>query len=272
LLHEPEKKHLFHVHNQYDWDSINTKSDLIRKAQKILDLIPSDVQNIIDIGCGDGTLTNVLASRYHIIGLDINLQGLARVKTLKILSTANETPVADSTFDLVFSSELLEHLDSRIMEDTIYEMERISKKYILITVPNNETIERDYIKCPHCNHVFNKSYHQRSFTKNKISVLFPNHEVIRHIEFGVGKRHYNKLLLKIKHRYSSPNSWIPKRWTGDMIRKTMCPKCLEKFEYLYQFHPVSFLCDIINLLISPHRPYWLFVLLKSRDVRNQNHC
>ncbi|MBK8628516.1 MAG: hypothetical protein IPN86_24085 [Saprospiraceae bacterium] len=44
---------------------------------------------------------------------------------------------------MALSSEVLEHLPEEIYNSTTKELSRISKKYILISVPNDESIQGD---------------------------------------------------------------------------------------------------------------------------------
>ena len=256
---------LFYEH--LDWVEYSGETKLRRKTEKIFETIPSDVVTIIDIGCGDGTISNQLAKKYDVTGVDRSKYALSFVKTKKILSSSEKIDVPDKSFDMVFSSELLEHLEDKVFYATIKEMKRISKKYIFLTVPNNETLGKDFIKCPNCDWIFNRAYHLRSLSLNKIKEYFSDYTVIKSIEFGSGKRGYYKLLLNIKHKFVPSSSWIPKYWTRNSLRKSMCPKCETAFTYQYRFNLLGFFCDTLNILFSPHKPYWLFVLLESSNAQ-----
>jgi len=253
-------------YERFNWEKSNLGVHLINKIEKIFGFIPSDVKTIIDIGCGDGTITNKLAIKYEVTGVDRSANALKFVTTTKILSSSEKIDVPDKSFDMVFSSELLEHLEDRVFYATIKEMKRISKKYIFLTVPNNETIEKGFIKCPNCGWIFNRAYHLRSFNPKKIKEYFLEYEFLKTIEFGSGNRGYNKFLLNIKHRFVPSQAWIPKYWTRSSLRKSMCPKCETAFIYQYRFNLLGFFCDIVNILFSPHKPYWLFILLEKKIV------
>lgn len=251
-------------YERFSWEKSNLGMHLRRKIEKIFEFIPSDVKTIIDIGCGDGAITNQLAKKYDVTGVDRSKSALSFVRTKKILSSYEKIDVPDQSFDMVFSSELLEHLEDKVFYATIKEMGRISKKYIFLTAPNNETIEKGFIKCPNCGLIFNRAYHLRSLNLQKIKEYFPDYTVIKSFEFGSGKRGYNKFLLNIKHKFVPSSSWIPNYWTRNSLRKSMCPKCETTFTYQYRFNLLGFFCDTLNILFSPHKPYWLFVLLKKK--------
>jgi len=253
-------------YERYDWDEQDFSEMLKKKLEKIFSIIPDDVKSIVDIGCGNGAITNQLAEKYYVLGIDRSKNALQYVNVNKFSASSDKIGIKNSTFDLVFSSELVEHLEEEIFRKTLEEFKRISRKYVLVTFPNNEIIEKDYVKCPECYHIFNKSYHLRSLGEPSFVMNFRGFQVMKCYEFGKGKRGYNKILLKIKHKLVSSEAWIPPRWTKNASRNAMCPNCEKDFVIPYRFSVLGFLCDSINSLISPFKPYWLFILLKKNEL------
>ena len=155
------------IYEEFDWKSLHfcrTK----RKDQKIIEWIPKDVNSIVDIGCGNGTITNILDKAFEITGIDRSKAALEYVETRKILSDANNIPLEDGSFDMSFSSKLLEHLEDDILLGTVSELKRLSRKYIFITVSNHENPDKLSIQCPNCNYCFNRPNHLRSFTSKSL--------------------------------------------------------------------------------------------------------
>lgn len=167
---------------------------------------------------------------------------------------------------MVFSSEMLEHLEENILNSSIAEFRRLSKKYIFITVPNDENPDKLSIKCPKCNYIYNRPNHLRSFNEESVGKLFPEYDVIESFVFGKKVRYYNPIILKFKRKYTPSGSWIPYYWISKNDRQTNCPSCEHSFRYDYKFNPFTFVLDIINVVISPKKPYWLFVLLRKKSV------
>ncbi|MGW7530952.1 class I SAM-dependent methyltransferase [Amycolatopsis sp. NPDC054798] len=67
---------------------------------------------VVDLGCGQGSITTTLAPACHVIGIDIHHPLLpARTSTVDYLNaTAYALPFATASIDAVFSHALFEHL------------------------------------------------------------------------------------------------------------------------------------------------------------------
>ncbi len=251
------------VYDKFDWSKIN--HDFLKgKIEKIIEWIPEDVQTIVDVGCGNGVITNVLGSHYNVTGVDRSEHALESVETKKLSASADSIPLPDQSFDMVFSSELLEHLNDELLKGTIAEMKRLSKKYVFITVPNDENPDKLSIRCPECKYVYNSPNHLRRFKAGDFPTLFPEHKILKTLAFGSKVRYYNPTILKIKKSLSPANSWIPKYWIEESKRNTVCPNCENEFNYPYKFNPIATGFDIINVILSPKKPCWLFVLMEKK--------
>ncbi len=64
-----------------------------------IELIPSDVQTILDVGCGNGTFLNVLPNKYQAVGLDSSQEALKYVKTKAIHGDIAALPFGSASFD-----------------------------------------------------------------------------------------------------------------------------------------------------------------------------
>lgn len=153
-------------------------NDEENRIKATIDLIPDDVQSLLDVGCGDGRIINRLNGKYEkICGLDISQKALEHVKTPKVQGSLEELPFLDNSFDILICCEVLEHLPYPVYKKAIKEMERVSKKYILISVPNNENLGSRMIKCPKCGCSSHIWRHLRSFNKEKLKTLFNDFEI-----------------------------------------------------------------------------------------------
>lgn len=97
-------------------------------------------QKVLDIACGDGLLLRALAQKGALVsGVDISEEGVRKCKEkgldVSVVDIATESlPFPDQTFDTVIMLDVLEHL--YVPQELLGEATRVSKKYIIISVPN----------------------------------------------------------------------------------------------------------------------------------------
>jgi len=140
--------------------------------KEVISLIPSDVKSILDIGCGEGTFLNMLEDKISTVGLDVSRTALRYVKKQKVQGDIANLPFKSRSFDLVTCLEVLEHLKQDAFINGISEIKRVAKKYIIVSVPNEEPLEYFLVVCPACNCHFNSVGHVRSFSHTSLKELF----------------------------------------------------------------------------------------------------
>lgn len=106
------------------------------------DLSTLKIDSVLDVGCGEGfTLKKLkeegIGETYQ--GIDYSEKAIEIGKKenpdLKLQSgDVYDLKFKDNSFDLVISTEVFEHLDNP--EKALKEIKRVSKKYILLSVPN----------------------------------------------------------------------------------------------------------------------------------------
>ncbi len=168
--------------NYYDqaelWNSAASAAQL-DVAQALKSIIPADVRTILDAGCGSGIVTNTLVDQWDVMGCDISQTALAQVNAPTVLADLTDLPFEDNQFDLVLSSDVIEHIPDDVYRSAIDEIARVAGKYILIAVPYREILEASFVQCPKCRSRFHAHYHQRPYTAASFEGLFPaNFEVI----------------------------------------------------------------------------------------------
>lgn len=103
---------------------------------------PLKIESILDAGCGEGfTMEKLLKENVgeKIEGIEYSREAISFGKKLYphlIIKQASiyELPYKDNSFDLVICTEVLEHLEKPA--EAIQEMLRVTKKYLIVTVPN----------------------------------------------------------------------------------------------------------------------------------------
>jgi ubiquinone/menaquinone biosynthesis C-methylase UbiE len=97
-------------------------------------------RNFLDVGCAEGYYLKAVANKADSpeqVGLDISKAYLikAKIKASEaafVLGDASNLPFKTNCFDLVFCSEVLEHIQDP--KKVFSELTRTSKKYVLLTV------------------------------------------------------------------------------------------------------------------------------------------
>lgn len=96
-------------------------------------------EKILDAGCGIGALAQQLAVKGRVVsGIDADPDSVKRARESGRISDAQvadicHLPFPDKCFDMVISSEVLEHVQDHVT--ALKELRRVSRGMILITVP-----------------------------------------------------------------------------------------------------------------------------------------
>lgn len=228
------------------------------KIAEVINTIPNDVHSLLDVGCGNGAFINTLAEKFdRIVGLDPCEEALRYVKTEKFRGDISKLPFEDKSFDMVTSLEVLEHLSLEDFKDGIAELQRVSNKYILVTVPNKENLKYSQITCPKCYCRFNPCFHLRSFNENILQTLLADFRIAQTREVGPVRYHYHPFWLNI---YRAAVKLQPGK-------TTICPQCgfhdkLEISKSQAKGNAVYALCKKIPL--TGHLKRLLFATKKKR--------
>ena len=157
------------------WKKYDNNITEIKRAKKVITLIPDDVKSVLDIGCGNGIVTDMIEKPF-VVGLDFAKIPLAQVKTDVIRASIDRLAIKSKKFDLVVLTEVLEHLDDETYIKAIKEIKRLKVNYLLVTVPFNENVELGLCKCSVCGNLFNASYHYRKFDNSWFNKEFLEYE------------------------------------------------------------------------------------------------
>lgn len=141
----------------------------------ILSILPRELHSIIDLGCGNGIITNQLPDSIKVVGLDISEEALKHVKRERVQGSITDIPFPDRSFDVVMANDILEHLktDERIL--AINEMARVAAKYIIVTVPLLEDLNLGTTHCADCNKFYHVNQHVHSFDIKELQHMFDKH-------------------------------------------------------------------------------------------------
>lgn len=93
-------------------------------------------QNILEVGCNSGNDLKLFSKDFDVSGIDPNELAIKRARQdlpyfkFKV-NSITELPFEDSSFDFVFTRNVLNHIDDSDMEKSVNELFRVSRKYIL---------------------------------------------------------------------------------------------------------------------------------------------
>jgi len=228
-----------------------------QKAKIFLSLIPDDVKTILDVGCGNGSMLKKMGNKFNICGLDISKTALEFIKEPAILADSSRIPLKQSSFDLVLCSEVLEHLPCEAFQSSVSEISRVTKKYILLSVPYSENLGFRRIKCSRCKYVFHIYGHLHKFTKRKILSCFKEFMPMIWVHCGVFSRNYNPLLLLFRQHLGDV-------WFYAKDSHPICPNCGNSEFSPPRYNKIARICNELNVLVksqTANMPYWVIMLL-----------
>ncbi len=100
-------------------------------------------QSVLDVGCAEGYFMQIVRERFgvEVWGVDLSMVALAKAHDKYGLAVAaadaTRLPFADGSFDLVYSTEVVEHvLDPDLM---VAELRRVARGTVLVTTPVSQT-------------------------------------------------------------------------------------------------------------------------------------
>lgn len=248
---------------KYFWQNYQTSTnDYEDRIKAIFKIIPEDVKSIIDIGCGKGEVMNFLSTsknKINLLAVDITSINKSKIKSDFLISSLPDIKVKNKSFDLVSCLEVLEHLSNDIFDESLKELSRIAKKYIIIGVPYEENLNTKQTYCNNCNRIFHIDGHLRSF--NNISNLFKDFKLEKKILLGIKQKRQITFFVKVSNILG--NYYYEKNRICPFCNSKIEQKKLKSFKQL----PIFFL-KILNklfLIFKQPIPYWIIGLYKEKE-------
>lgn len=196
---------IFNINTPKHWDRVWSKERYTPNSHrfypeafgKIISFISKGAR-VVDIGYGIGILLERLKREKNcdVFGVDISKEAIKTIKEKDIdgmVARVPPIPLPANSFDIVISTELLEHINTP--KSLIKEMTRICKPsgYLIITTPDSALFP--YLEREHVN-VFNE---------NSLKKLFNDFKEIESLE-----------ILRVKESEEKFNRFI--------IKAKLCPK------------------------------------------------
>jgi ubiquinone/menaquinone biosynthesis C-methylase UbiE len=124
--------------------SYDSKSRFISYWHQIDEVLSIRPRNMLEIGIGNGFVSSYLKSKgIHVTNLDID----ERLKP-EVAGSVLAIPFLEKSFQLLACFELLEHLPYKCFPAALKELNRVSEKHVLLSLPDVTTVYRFNIELP----------------------------------------------------------------------------------------------------------------------------
>lgn len=133
-------------------------------------------KSILFVGVGDGVVSDYIGKNTNI---EITTIDIDDTLGADVLGDVRKMPFEDQAFDLVIAFEVLEHIPFEDFSTALKEMQRVSKKHALVSLPYRNTGFDLLFKFPYI-----RTLLKRDFLRLRLSlpIKFPG--------FAVSKQHY----------------------------------------------------------------------------------
>ena len=231
------------------------------RARVIAALLDPEVASVLDVGCGNGFVTRELRARGLVVGLDPSAEALARFEGNSVLGTSDALPFGDRSFDAVVCTEVLEHLNQAVFEETVRELPRVAARYLVIGVPYRQDLRQGMTQCGECGWRYHVDLHQRSFNKpDEVLRLFPGFSIEGAVLLGVRHDIGSRLFSILRNALAGPPAH------SEFAR---CPKCGSSKNLRYREMKGRrlrrwFFAGVEWRMPKRHVPNWMVLLLWRR--------
>jgi hypothetical protein len=195
---------------------------------------------------GMGRILKELSPQYKAVGIDYAFSSVRQVSRGGVQGSSSQLPFSDRSFDLVLCCEVLEHLDHQLFVATIAELMRVTRQYVLISVPYKENLRRLLTKCQQCHAVFHIWGHVRSLSGSDLNRRFAPFKAVSTQFSGKRPPYFNPIILWA-------NQQIGNRWS-EFAPTTMCPRCGNTEFKASGRNGVTVVCGLLNLITSKAIP------------------
>ncbi|HKO87454.1 MAG TPA: class I SAM-dependent methyltransferase [Burkholderiales bacterium] len=221
-----------------------------------LDAIPSDAKRALEVGFLELGMTRLLDRRLDLVSIDLPLNKSLPKEFKLAYASIEGLPFADRHFDIIVCTEVLEHLPEQTFRRGIRELERVSARYLLVSVPYRQRVWNEYYKCSHCGYVGNSMNHLRYFDEKSVGAMFPEFSLTEQKLIGDIAGYAPDFLYRLAR--SVGNVWATRTWK--------CSNCKKMPE---EIRPNLFGAALRRVIwrlekAAPKRKCWSICLLERR--------
>jgi len=221
-----------------------------------------NVVSVLDIGGGTTSYMNHLSGKYETTVLDISEESVSNINSKNKILCRFPGANIQGKYDVVSALEVLEHISQADYEESLREIKRLSKRFVVISAPFMQDLSGAYVLCKKCNTEFQCEGHYKSFNMNKIRRLQKHFGKLIKLYF-IGKKEENYVvyyaMTNIKHLVRR----ILQKSIKSMYCKppfTKCPECNNEIFNEYEIY-------LTNKKDKSKYLYWDW--LKNKKVAGQ---
>ena len=178
------------------------------------------IGNILDVGADQCYLREYMGDNAKYVGIGLHSDKL----DLEIDLEKQPIPYEDNSFDVVLCFDVLEHLDN--IHTVFNELYRVSKKYVIISLPNPHNTFMNYLK----HGDYNENQHMKFYglplekPEDRHKWFFSTEEAEKFIRYRAKKNNMEIIQIDVQ------GDWVPK------VRKK---KLIFKFLFKEYFNLIS---------------------------------
>ncbi|MDH3198444.1 MAG: class I SAM-dependent methyltransferase [Candidatus Krumholzibacteria bacterium] len=169
-----------------DLQSYRNKPIEQERVSDLLALVPNGAgSSVIDIGARDGFISLRLAETFDaVVALDLNTPTIAHERVRCIRGDVTALDLPDGSFDVVLCTEVLEHIPPPLLQKACSELQRVSKRHIVVGVPYRQDRRVGRTTCAACGRVNPPWGHLNTFDERRLRRLFASCAVERESYVG----------------------------------------------------------------------------------------
>ena len=175
------------------------------RLERTLAMLPAEVGMGLEIGCYDFRLTDLLRAKMDLVSIDLPRQVTRHEDYRLAFGDIQQLPFGKGSFDMVVCTEVLEHLPDRVLNRGVQELKRVSRKYILISVPDRQRVWNELFKCSACGFTCNSMGHLQCFDKNRLTRLLEPARLVKFEFVGRTRGYAPDILYTLARRFG--NAW-----------------------------------------------------------------